>query len=203
MNDSTFSPEKKHLPEPPTEPGKFLDNPGLTTKIWENVGRLTATALCIIAASGTLAAESRARLSSNPDCANPSADASREEQLSAMRCLIRYANLKRSITAGTSLTRSAQRKSYDVVGCSFSHYACEKTSTTYINPKFQRKGENLAWGVGESGTAHSIYNAWIHSKSHRKNIVDPLWDRFGVAVIKSGEKNIWTAHFGEFKIKDK
>lgn len=45
-----------------------------------------------------------------------------------------------------------------------------------------RFGENIAWGVGDSGSARSIVARWMRSAGHRANLLRPGWRRVGVGV---------------------
>jgi uncharacterized protein YkwD len=44
-------------------------------------------------------------------------------------------------------------------------------------------GENLAWGVGERGTARGIVRAWLASPGHRANLLHPSFRRVGVGAL--------------------
>ncbi|MBA3844666.1 MAG: CAP domain-containing protein [Actinobacteria bacterium] len=44
-------------------------------------------------------------------------------------------------------------------------------------------GENLAWGMGDRGTARSIVAAWIASPPHRANLLGARYRRIGVADL--------------------
>ncbi|MGA8247206.1 MAG: CAP domain-containing protein [Nocardioides sp.] len=48
-------------------------------------------------------------------------------------------------------------------------FKCRNTSTA---------GENIAFGYE---TPHALVSAWMHSKGHRENILDPHFHRIGVA----------------------
>jgi len=128
-----------------------------------------------------------------------------------MRCLVerarRAAGLK-ALAATRKLDRSADGKSADILRCdSFSHFACGRDFTFwmkrsgYLPAGCWRAGENLAWGVGERGTARAIFRAWMRSPSHRRNILAGGFNQLGVSV-RSGRLNghdqarVWTQHFG-------
>jgi uncharacterized protein YkwD len=44
-------------------------------------------------------------------------------------------------------------------------------------------GENLAWGTGSRGTAHSIVAAWLASPEHRANLLRTSFNRVGVGDL--------------------
>ena len=43
-------------------------------------------------------------------------------------------------------------------------------------------GEDLAWGAGTLGTARSIVRSWMHSPSHRANILSRKYREMGIGV---------------------
>jgi uncharacterized protein YkwD len=45
-------------------------------------------------------------------------------------------------------------------------------------------GENLAWGTGSMGTAHTIVAEWLASPGHRANLLRPGFVRIGVGVAQ-------------------
>lgn len=44
-------------------------------------------------------------------------------------------------------------------------------------------GENLAWGVGASGSPAGIVAAWLASPEHRANLLRPSFRRVGVSAV--------------------
>jgi uncharacterized protein YkwD len=44
-------------------------------------------------------------------------------------------------------------------------------------------GENLAWGAGDRSAPRRIVAAWMHSPSHRANILDGRFTEVGIAVV--------------------
>jgi uncharacterized protein YkwD len=45
-------------------------------------------------------------------------------------------------------------------------------------------GENLAWGAGRSSRAAWVVRAWMHSASHRWNILSRRYREVGVAAVR-------------------
>jgi len=43
-------------------------------------------------------------------------------------------------------------------------------------------GENIAWGVGGAATAGWVFNAWMHSPPHRRNILGRQFRDVGIGV---------------------
>jgi uncharacterized protein YkwD len=61
-------------------------------------------------------------------------------------------------------------------------------------------GENLAWGVGDRGTARGIVAAWLASPDHRANLLRPSFRRVGVGALVGSFRgfaraNVVTADF--------
>jgi uncharacterized protein YkwD len=137
-------------------------------------------------------------------------EAPAEVQLQAMRCMTDFARRQAelaSLVGTAALDASAQSKALDVLSCnSFSHSACghEFTywmrATGYIGERCWRAGENLAWGVGEMGTVRAIFQAWMRSPGHRRNILGGYTDLglgFEVGTLSGHDgTRVWAQHFG-------
>jgi uncharacterized protein YkwD len=137
-------------------------------------------------------------------------DASVETQVWAMRCMTDYARAQIGLPPladVAALDASSQAKGHDVIVCDdFSHTACGRQFTYWIEQSGYfgsacwHTGENLAWGMGEQGTARSIFQAWMRSPAHRQNILGSYSD-LGVSLEVGSLGNqpgtrIWTQHFG-------
>jgi uncharacterized protein YkwD len=143
-----------------------------------------------------------------PNQANPSA--SREAQRQSMRCMTDFARSHAGLgelSDSPQLDLSAEEKTADVLGCdSFSHTACDRDFTYwiresgYLSEPCWHAGENLAWGAGSYGTVRSIFQAWMRSPGHRRNILGD-YDDLGLS-LQAGELgglggvDVWAAHFG-------
>jgi len=60
--------------------------------------------------------------------------------------------------------------------------------------------ENIAFGTGAAAAPRRIFEGWIHSTGHRRNILGSFED-FGVGLrVGSLERfagvHVWTQHFG-------
>jgi uncharacterized protein YkwD len=143
-----------------------------------------------------------------PNQASPTASPAVQEQ--AMRCLTDFARTRAGLGAladSPQLDLSAEDKGTDVLRCdSFSHTACGREFTYwmreagYMSEACWRVGENLAWGVGPYGTVRSIFQAWLRSPEHRRNILGD-YEEMGIgrqAGTLEGHAGtvVWTAHFG-------
>jgi uncharacterized protein YkwD len=81
----------------------------------------------------------------------------------------------------------------------FAHgnFARRLTSYRARGPYF---GENLAWGVGSSGSAAGIVQMWLASPSHRANLLRRSFQRVGLGVLGGtfhgyGGATVATANF--------
>jgi uncharacterized protein YkwD len=143
-----------------------------------------------------------------PNQTNSTASPVAQEQ--AMRCLTDFARTRAglgTLADSPQLDLSAEDKSADVLRCdNFSHTACGREFTYwmreagYMSEACWRVGENLAWGVGSYGTVRSIFQAWLRSPEHRRNILGD-YEALGLSRqvgTLEGRANtvVWTAHFG-------
>lgn len=158
-----------------------------------------------VAASSPAAGGALASPAGCPGQGNANAPSAAQEK--TMLCLVNHARRARGLAplqALRSLTKAADRKSGDVIRCDeFSHEACGREFTYWMS-RFGyhgcREGENLAWGNGPDATPHSIFQLWMHSQGHRKNILGPYEDtglglRVG-ALEGTSSAHVWTEEFG-------
>jgi uncharacterized protein YkwD len=135
-------------------------------------------------------------------------DAPAEVQLQAMRCMTNLARRRArlgSLASPSSLSSSSQRKAEDILRCdSVSHFACGRSFTYWMKRSGYlgscwRVAENIAQGT-QGGTARSVFQAWLRSPEHRRNILGPYRD-LGVG-LETGRLDgrdgiqIWIQHFG-------
>jgi uncharacterized protein YkwD len=169
-----------------------------------------ATALALAWAASALAS-SGSLIAPPAACPNQSslvASAAIQEQ--SMRCMTDFARAHAGLTElsdSPQLDLSAREKSGDVLRCdSFSHTACGREFTYwiaqsgYLSDPCWHVGENLAWGTGGYGTVRSIFQAWMRSPAHRRNILGDyeelgLSRDIGELEGQSGVV-VWAAHFG-------
>jgi uncharacterized protein YkwD len=55
---------------------------------------------------------------------------------------------------------------------------------------FAARAENVAWGTTPGMTAGQLHALWMHSPSHRRNILAPNVNRVGIGIVCVGGK-IW------------
>jgi uncharacterized protein YkwD len=137
-------------------------------------------------------------------------DAPAPAQEAAMLCLVNQARGRYGLPAlaeSTQLRESAADKAADLLRCDeFSHTACGRPfyywidESGYMTSSCWRVGENLAWGVDKDGTVGSIFRAWMHSPTHRANVLGNFEEtglelRVGSLGGLSGVR-LWTEHFG-------
>ncbi len=167
-----------------------------------------ALALALACAGGALAKSS---LIAPPSaCPNQTTSAPSAAQTQAMRCMTDFARAGVGLGAladSPQLDLSAQEKAGDVLRCdSFSHTACGREFTYWISQAGYTSascwhvGENLAWGTGAYATVRSIFQAWMRSPDHRRNILGDYGDLgISLQIGRLGGLNgasVWAAHFG-------
>ncbi len=98
------------------------------------------------------------------------------------------------------LEAAARAKSRSILRTgAFFHGNFTRRLTSYHarGPSF---GENLAWGVGSSGSATGIVQMWLSSPSHRANLLRRSFQRVGLGVYVGsfrgyGGATVATANF--------
>lgn len=116
------------------------------------------------------------------------ANAPREVQLRALRCLTNYARRvehRPPLSDSARLDEVAALKARDEFRCnSYSHFACGRNPVYW----FHRAGvycpayscsENLAWADAGVGTPRSVMQMWLLSPDHRQGLLDPLMTQQG------------------------
>jgi uncharacterized protein YkwD len=58
--------------------------------------------------------------------------------------------------------------------------------------QFSAAGENIAMG---QPTAEAVHDAWMRSSGHRRNMLNPSWDRTGIGYVDCRGRAIWTEVF--------
>lgn len=175
------------------------------------VRRSTTIAILFIAAvsqlpgSAATAAEAGASRAGCAGQGNATAPATVQER--AMLCLVNHARANRgleALAAPGSLASSAARKSADILRCDeFSHEACGREFTYWIERSGYRgcrEGENIAYGSGSYATPRSIFQMWMRSSGHRRNILGP-YDDIGIGLQVgtlegTAGAHVWTQQFG-------
>ena len=172
----------------------------------------TAAAATVAVASSSALKSATARQATLPGAcaAAVGLDAPLPAQESAMLCLINETRERYDLPPLASsplLETSATAKGNDLISCNaFSHTACGREfsfwirQTGYMASTCWRVGENLAWGIDEQATVGSIFHAWMHSPTHRENILGNF-EETGLD-LQVGELgglagvHVWIEHFG-------
>jgi uncharacterized protein YkwD len=138
-------------------------------------------------------------------------NASVAAQEQAMGCMINFARQQAGmpkLVDSRRLDGSADSKAGDILHCNqFSHEACGRDflfwfrRAGYLTGHCWWAGENLAWGTGSLGSVRSIVRAWLHSPSHRANLLGGEYSEFGLSLrvgSLSGapDAHVWVNHFG-------
>lgn len=165
---------------------------------------LAAAALIVVLGlpAGAAPAALRAPCPGQSDAAAPSGAQER-----TMLCLVNRARGQRGLeplAPPSPLARAAARKSEDILRCDeFSHEACGREFTYWIERmgyRGCREGENIAYGSGDFATPRSIFQMWMRSAGHRRNILGPYEDigiGLGVGELEGSRgAHVWTQQFG-------
>ena len=174
------------------------------------VGLTMLTLVCALAASSPATAHGRLLAPRGACAKDTSVHAGGKAQRRAMRCLHGYArrHADRSwLRPSRKLRRGANVKARRIVSCGdFSHSPCGRSfSDAYRRTGYGSGswsiGENIAWGSGRLGSARKIFHRWLHSSSHRANVLG-RWRHIGVGRKRErrlwGERNVsvWVTGFG-------
>jgi uncharacterized protein YkwD len=154
----------------------------------------------------------RALAASTDTCAgidDPNAPVAAQE--AAMECMVNFARHEAGLPTlddSRKLDGSADNKAGDILHCNeFSHEACGRDflfwfrRAGYLGNRCWWAGENLAWGTGSLGSVRSVMKAWLHSPSHRANLLGAEYDDLGIslrvgALGGSSSAHLWVNHFG-------
>jgi uncharacterized protein YkwD len=111
------------------------------------------------------------------------AGAAAAAQEKTMLCLVNRARKGRGLApfaAPRSLARAADGKSADILRCDeFSHEACGREFTHWIDRvgyRYCAAAENIAYASGSYATPRTIFNLWMNSSGHRRNILGSYRD---------------------------
>ena len=76
------------------------------------------------------------------------------------------------------------------------------TAFNEIGIKYQKCGENIAYGRNMFTTPEEVFKAWMESPSHYENIMSPDFEcvAFGLSVLKVGNDTYyyWAQEFAKF-----
>ncbi len=113
----------------------------------------------------------------------------------------------RRLCVHPALQRAARAHSKDMVRRDyFSHTtrgtqedACQRIRR--YGYRYSSCGENIAWGSATLGSADNIFKGWMHSSSHRQNILSDRYREVGIGLSTGafmGRRNatVWTVDFG-------
>ena len=102
------------------------------------------------------------------------------------------------------LEASAQLKLADMIEKEYYRHTDEDDQSTWdflqvAGYQYQRAGENLAFNIGSEW---DIFQAWVQSPTHNKQMLDPGFTDMGIAIdceriTEPGYKCIVVAHFGK------
>lgn len=149
---------------------------------------LVALALCLLAAP---VSPSIARAS------GPRLDSGERALLRALNQTRRAHGLRR-LRACRLLARAADGHSRDMSARGFFGHASSDGTTfgrrVARHTKASRIGENLAY-LPQGGTPQAVVNMWMGSAGHRQILLDPRFDRVGIASRQASAASVVTADF--------
>lgn len=97
------------------------------------------------------------------------------------------------------LNRLATAKSKDMRDRSYFSHTSPVYGTPFqmfsdagLSKKWNAMGENIAKGQPD---ARTVVNAWMKSRGHRKNILNPHYTELGVGYVSNSGQPIWTQIF--------
>lgn len=98
----------------------------------------------------------------------------------------RAANGAPALTEDTLLDRAAQMKADDMATNGYFAHVSPTGITPWdwfksVNYYYYNAGENLAEGFAD---ATSLESAWMHSPTHRANLVNPVYSRVGIGIAE-------------------
>lgn len=106
-----------------------------------------------------------------------------ESSLLARMNAVRVAHHLRPLVAERHLDSAARFHSREMLQTGvFSHGSFE-TRLGRFDVHASVAGENLAWGVGPSGTAAGVVAMWLASPAHRANLLSPSYTRVGIGSL--------------------
>jgi uncharacterized protein YkwD len=129
-------------------------------------------------------------------------------QLEAMYCgvnTVRRVYKLGAVRGNGRLNRSSLLKANAVRRCGFTHTPCGMSfSYTFRRAGYlpaRAFGENLAWGQSDYGSPLHTLGMWLHSPSHRANLLAGRWRDLGIAVERGrifGRDGValWVMEFG-------
>lgn len=107
----------------------------------------------------------------------------------------------RRLCVHPALQRAARAHSADMIKRDYFAHGNVGARLRNYGYRWSTYGENIAYGSGTSGSPGPIFKAWMHSSSHRPNILGRQYKEVGIGAAKGtykGVRNVtmWTADFG-------
>ncbi|WP_160309630.1 CAP domain-containing protein [Rubrobacter aplysinae] len=134
-----------------------------------------------------------------------------EKQTLALHNRVRVRNDKPRLCIQQRLLRAARKHSADMIARDYFSHRSKGGSTlaqrvrregyTPRGMSVYRIGENIGWGSGSLGSPRKIHRSWMHSKGHRKNIMNRGYRQVGIGVANGKYKShdnarMYTVDFG-------
>ena len=157
--------------------------------------RAASTALVAAGIAGAVAPAGASAATPCPKADQPAASLTARQMRAATICLLNIERRRHGLAplhqqarlaaAGTGHARDMVRTKYfSHVSRSGAKFDARIKRTGYAaNSRGAIVGENLAWGTGDLSSPASIVRAWMNSRLHRANILQPRFRDIGIAIV--------------------
>lgn len=145
--------------------------------IW-HFGRMTFRRTVLVAIVAAAAVACPAALAA--PAAHPSTS---ESSLLTRINAVRVAHHLRPLVADRRLDTAALFHSREMLQTGVFSHGAFQTRLSRFDVHASVAGENLAWGIGASGTAGGVVAMWLASPVHRANLLKPSYRRVGVGSL--------------------
>jgi uncharacterized protein YkwD len=96
---------------------------------------------------------------------------------------VRAAHHLRPLVADPRLDTAARFHSHEMIQTGVFSHGSFRTRLDRFDVHAGIAGENLAWGVGSSGTPDRVVAMWLASPAHRANLLSPSYTRVGIGSL--------------------
>ena len=164
--------------------------------------------ISVVATENTASAQSTPSSGSAPTCEGGSLSLNDYEMRTyELHNQTRASNNLTTLCVSEILTQAARSHSQEMLDQGyFSHNSYNGESSSARLERFdynsyKKVGENIAWGSGGLASPENIFQGWMESSGHRKNILDPDYREVGIGTATGecegySDCTMYTADFG-------
>jgi uncharacterized protein YkwD len=123
-------------------------------------------------------------------------------ELIALTNLSRTSNGLKALLRDSRLSAVSESRSGDMITRNYFSHSIPPDDQTVVDileslgVPFRSAGENIAWNDAvDFTTIQTAGEDFMNSPSHRKNILDPHWDRLGAGVAQGNGRKMYTVVF--------